>query len=67
MLKVYKREKDVITIVITPKFKEVSVADCTGTHVYSAPVSENKYGSMGSYINSWLRVVNDLQPAIVME
>ena len=67
MLKVYKREHDVITVSITNNLKEVTVADATGVHFYSAPVAEDAYGSMGSYINSWLRVVNDLQPAIVME
>ena len=67
MIKLYKRENDIVTVSVTPKFKEVTVADATGVHFYSAPVDENSYGSMGSYINTWLGVVEALKPAIVME
>ncbi len=66
MIRVYKRECDVITVSVTPTLKEVTVASSTGVNFYSAPVEEHSYGSMGSYIDSWLRVVEALQPAIVM-
>lgn len=66
MIKVYKRENDVITVNITSKYKEVTVASNSGSQLYSAPRDENAYGSMGAYIDSWLRVVESLQPVVVM-
>lgn len=68
MIKVYKREEynDVITIVTTPEFKEVVVTSSTGSNCYRAAIGETKYGSMGSYIDSWLKAVEGLQPVVVM-
>lgn len=66
MLKIYKREKDVITVVITSKFKEVTITSLNlGSNCYRAPVDEDSYGSVGSYINSWLRAVEGLQPVVM--
>lgn len=66
MIKVYKRENDIITVVVTQKFKEVTITSCGGSNCYRAPIEENAYGSMGSYINNWLRAVEGLQPVVVM-
>lgn len=66
MIKVYKRESDIITVVTTQEFKEVVVTSSTGSNCYRAPIDENGYGSMGSYINSWLQAVEGLQPVVVM-
>ena len=67
MIKVYKRENEVIVVSVTEKFKEVTVTDSAGIHLYSAPVGEDAYGSMGSYVNSWLQAVDGLQPVVVMD
>lgn len=67
MIKVYNHMGDVVTVVITTKFKEVTVtSSSTGTHFYSAPLQAHSYGSMGSYIDSWLKTVDGLQPVVVM-
>lgn len=68
MIKVYKRESfnDVVTVVITSKFKEVVVTSSTGSNCYRSPIEEHAYGSMGSYVDSWLRALNGLQPVVVM-
>lgn len=69
MIKVYRREKfgDVVTVVISSKFKEVIVTSCVGSNCYRSPSEEHDYGSMGSYINSWLKALNGLQPVVVMD
>lgn len=67
MIKVFHHVGDVVTVVITPEFKEVTVTSPNlGARVYHAPIEENEYGSMGSYINSWLQALNGLKPVIVM-
>lgn len=67
MIKVYQREKDIITVVVTTEFKEVTITSCVGSHCYRAEVGDNRYGSMGSYVNSWLKAVEGLQPVVVMD
>lgn len=69
MIKVYKREgyNDVITVVVTTEFKEVTVTSPNlGSNSYRAPIEEHKYGSMGSYIDNWMKAVEGLQPVVVM-
>ena len=70
MLKVYQREEqnDIVTVVVTSKFKEVTVTSPNlGSNSYRADLNDNRYGSMGSYVNSWLRAVEGLQPVVVMD
>lgn len=67
MIRVYKRECDVITVSVTSTLKEVTVASSSGISFYSAPANENGYGSMGSYINSWMKAVEGLKPVVVMD
>ena len=66
MIKVYKTETEVVVVNISSKFKEVTVSSSSGSHLYSAPVEEHSYGSMGAYIDSWLQAVDGLQPVVVM-
>lgn len=68
MLKVYQRENDIVVVVITSKFKEVTVTSPNlGSNSYRAPIEEHAYGSTGSYINSWLQAVEGLEPVVVMD
>lgn len=67
MIKVYKHLDAIVTVVITTKYKEVTVASNSGSQLYSAPRDENAYGSMGAYIDSWLRAVDGLEPVAVMD
>lgn len=68
MLKIYNHMGDIVTVVITPEFKEVTVTSPSlGARCYRSPIEENGYGSMGSYINSWLKAVDGLQPVVVMD
>ena len=68
MLKIYNHMGDIVTVVITPEFKEVTVTSpALGTHCYRSPREEHTYGSMGSYIDSWLKAVDGLKPVIVMD
>lgn len=52
---------------VTPEFKEITITDYAGIHFYSASVNEDTYGSMGSYINSWMKAVEGLKPVVVMD
>ena len=56
-----------ITVSVTPEFKEITITDYAGIHFYSASVNEDTYGSMGSYINSWMKAVEGLKPVVVMD
>lgn len=68
MLKVYNHFNDIVTVVITPRFKEVTVTSPNlGSTCYRAPLEERSYGSMGSYIDNWLKALNGLQPVVVMD
>lgn len=68
MIKVYNYMGDIVTVVITPKFKEVTVTSpTTGSNCYRATRDETKYGSMGSYVNNWLKALNGLKPVVVMD
>lgn len=68
MIKIYQREEynDVVTTIVTQEFKEVTITSNSGSNCYRAAVNENKYGSMGSYVDNWLRAVEGLQPVVVM-
>lgn len=68
MLKVYQRENDIVVVVITSKFKEVTVTSPNlGSNSYRSPLGEHAFGSMGSYIDSWLQALNGLKPVVVMD
>ena len=66
MIKVYQLKDSIITVSVNDKLKEVTVASSAGVQLYSAPKDEDGYGSMGAYVNSWLRTVEGLKPVVVM-
>ena len=66
MIKVYKINDTIVTVNVTPKFKEVTVSSNMGSQLYSAPLNENGYGTMGSYVDSWLQTVEGLEPVVVV-
>jgi len=66
MIKVYQLKDSIITVSVNDKLKEVTVASSAGVQLYSAPLAEDAYGSMGAYVNSWLQTVDGLQPVVVM-